>query len=242
MLVATTPCLAEGLNIPEASVVVFLDYDWVPSVMAQAFSRVLRPQQERDVHVHFLTCRGTIEEYMELLCDCKRKAIAEGLDYEEYDFRLEDLPDIKAYAEALVTSPEVLEKLTRRRFVCHLRLQRVLSNLLSNAIKYSPAGGEIRVLVRHISEDGTANAIVSVADQGLGIRAADLPHIFDRFYRGRNVLSLVGGAGIGLSGVKQIVEQHGGSIEVESEEGRGTQVTVVLPSATNISAKRGPTS
>jgi hypothetical protein len=50
---------------------------------------------------------------MELLCDCKRKAIAEGLDYEEYDFRLEDLPDIKAYAEALVTSPEVLEKLTR---------------------------------------------------------------------------------------------------------------------------------
>jgi signal transduction histidine kinase len=97
-------------------------------------------------------------------------------------------------------------------------------------------------LVRHISEDGTANAIVSVADQGLGIRAADLPHIFGRFYRGRNVLSLVGGAGIGLSGVKQIVEQHGGSIEVESEEGRGTQVTVVLPSATNISAKRGPTS
>jgi superfamily II DNA or RNA helicase len=117
VLVATTPCLAEGLNIPEASVVVFLDYDWVPSVMAQAFSRVLRPQQERDVHVHFLTCRGTIEEYMELLCDCKRKAIAEGLDYEEYDFRLEDLPDIKAYAEALVTSPEVLEKFTRRRFV-----------------------------------------------------------------------------------------------------------------------------
>ena len=117
VLVATTPCLAEGLNIPEASVVVFLDYDWMPSVMAQAFSRVLRPQQERDVHVHFLTCRGTIEEYMKLLCDCKRKAIAEGLDYEEYDFRLEDLPDIKAYAEALVTSPEVLGKLTRRRFV-----------------------------------------------------------------------------------------------------------------------------
>ncbi len=87
----------------------------MPSVMAQAFSRVLRPQQERDVDV--LTCRGTIEEYVELLCDCKRKAIAEGLDYEEYDFRLEDLPDIKAYAEALVTSPEVLEKFTCRGFV-----------------------------------------------------------------------------------------------------------------------------
>jgi len=117
-LVATTPCLAEGLNIPEASVVIFLDYDWVPSLMAQAFSRVLRPQQERDVHVHFLTCRGTIEEYMELLCDCKRKAIAEGLArLRRDDFRLEDLPDINAYAEALVTSSEVLEKFTRRRFV-----------------------------------------------------------------------------------------------------------------------------
>ena len=48
VLVATTPCLAEGMNIPEAGVVVFLDHDWVPSVMAQAFSRVLRTQQERD--------------------------------------------------------------------------------------------------------------------------------------------------------------------------------------------------
>ena len=59
--------------------------------------------------------RGTIDEYMELLCDCKRKAIAAGLDYEEYDFRLKDLPDIKAYVEALDTRPEVLEKFTRRR-------------------------------------------------------------------------------------------------------------------------------
>jgi ERCC4-related helicase len=104
VLVATTPCVAEGLNIPEASVVVFLDYDWVPSVMARAFSWVLRPQQQRDVHVHFLTWRGTIEEYMELLCDCKRKAIAQGLArLRRDDFRLEDLPDIKASAEGSIS-------------------------------------------------------------------------------------------------------------------------------------------
>jgi hypothetical protein len=61
--------------------------------MAQAFSRVLRLQREWDVHVHFLTCRGIIEEYMELLCDCKRKAIAEGLAHlRRDDFRLEDCP------------------------------------------------------------------------------------------------------------------------------------------------------
>jgi SNF2 family DNA or RNA helicase len=115
VLVGTTPCLAEGLNLPEASVVVFMDYDWVPSVMAQAFSRVLRPQQQWDVHVYFLTCKGTIEEYMELLCDCKQRSIAEGLDYEEYDFQLENLPDIKAYAQALVTSQDILSRYQRAR-------------------------------------------------------------------------------------------------------------------------------
>lgn len=115
VLVATTPCIAEGLNLPEFSAAVFLDYDWVPSVMAQAFSRMLRPQQQRDVQVHFLTCKGTIEEYMELLCYCKQRSIAEGLDYETYDFNLEDLPDIRAYAKALVTDRDVLSRYQRQR-------------------------------------------------------------------------------------------------------------------------------
>jgi hypothetical protein len=66
------------------------------------------------VHVHFLTCNGTIEESMELLCDCKQKSIAEGLDYEQYDFKLEDLPDIKAYAEAIVSNRDILSRLQRR--------------------------------------------------------------------------------------------------------------------------------
>ncbi len=115
VLVGTTPSLAEGLNIPEASVVIFVDYDWTPSVMTQAFSRTLRPQQKRDVHVHFLTCQGTIEEYQELLCLCKQQSIAEGLDYETYDFDLEDLPDIRAYADALVTNKDILSRLSRKR-------------------------------------------------------------------------------------------------------------------------------
>jgi signal transduction histidine kinase len=110
-----------------------------------------------------------------------------------------------------------------------VRLQRVLSNLLSNATKYSPAGGEILVSVDVGTNDGASMATVQVMDQGLGIPEADLPHIFERFYRGRNVMALTAGAGIGLSGVKQIVEQHGGRVEVESVEGQGTTVTVVLP-------------
>ena len=110
-----------------------------------------------------------------------------------------------------------------------VRLQRVLSNLLSNAIKFSPAGGEVVVSIDSISQDGTPRASIVVRDQGIGIPEADLPHIFDRFYRGRNVISLIEGTGIGLSGAKQIVDQHGGSIEVESVEGHGTTVTVILP-------------
>jgi signal transduction histidine kinase len=110
-----------------------------------------------------------------------------------------------------------------------VRLQRVLSNLLSNAIKYSPLGGETLVSLDVITDEEGSMASIKVADQGLGIPEADLPHIFERFYRGRNVLALTAGAGIGLSGVRQIIEQHGGKVEVQSVEGQGTIVTVLLP-------------
>jgi signal transduction histidine kinase len=104
----------------------------------------------------------------------------------------------------------------------------VVSNLLSNAIKYSPKGGEVVVSLARIGPDGEAWAELRVTDHGIGINEADLPHVFDRFFRGRNVGLEMSGSGIGLAGVKQIVEQHGGSISIESEEGQGTTVTVLL--------------
>jgi PAS domain S-box-containing protein len=106
-----------------------------------------------------------------------------------------------------------------------VRLRRVLDNLLSNAVKYSPEGGDVDVVVEH--EGDTAR--VSVTDHGVGIPADDLPHIFERFGRARNVIGRIGGTGIGLHGVCQIVRDHGGRIEVESEEGRGTTFTLHLP-------------
>lgn len=111
------------------------------------------------------------------------------------------------------------------------RLERVLSNLLDNAIKYSPEGGDIVVTVRRIPPDGSACswAELTVTDQGLGIPADDLPHIFDRFHRARNVVGRVAGTGLGLVAAKQIVEQHGGQITVTSREAQGTTVTVRLP-------------
>jgi signal transduction histidine kinase len=107
------------------------------------------------------------------------------------------------------------------------RLERVVENLVSNAIKYSPRGGEIYVVVTR--DDVTSRAEISVADRGVGIPAADLPHIFDRFHRAHNVIGSFQGTGIGLSSARHIVERHGGTIAVVSQEGYGTTVSVRLP-------------
>jgi signal transduction histidine kinase/GAF domain-containing protein len=109
------------------------------------------------------------------------------------------------------------------------RLERVLLNLLSNAVKYSPNGGDVVVTVEQESGDGESMALIAVRDHGLGIPAADLPHIFERFYRGANVDGRIPGTGIGLAGAKQIVEEHGGTIAAESREDEGTTMTIRLP-------------
>ena len=105
------------------------------------------------------------------------------------------------------------------------RLERVLANVLGNAIKYSAAGRAIRVRVDQ--EDGMA--VLAVQDQGIGIPAADLPHVFERFHRAGNVSGRTPGTGLGLASARQIVEQHGGMIMVESQEGAGSTVTIRLP-------------
>lgn len=109
------------------------------------------------------------------------------------------------------------------------RLERVWSNLLSNAVKYSPDGGAITVSVSQEDTDSRRWAVVTVADEGLGIEAADLPHIFERFYRAASVSGRIRGTGIGLAGAKQIVAQHAGSMSVTSAVGRGSRFTVRLP-------------
>ena len=108
------------------------------------------------------------------------------------------------------------------------RLERVLSNVLGNAIKYSPEGGPIVVRIDRHDTETTPWAVVSVADQGVGVPACDLPHVFERFHRGTNV-GRIAGSGIGLAGSKAIVEQHGGTVDIESAEGSGTTVTLRLP-------------
>jgi len=108
------------------------------------------------------------------------------------------------------------------------RLTRAILNLLDNAVKYSPRGGQVKVNVK--VEDG--NAVVSVSDEGPGIPADEIPRLFERFYRADKARSRARpGAGLGLSIAKLIVEQHGGSVRVDSVVGRGSTFSVSLPMA-----------
>jgi heavy metal sensor kinase len=107
-------------------------------------------------------------------------------------------------------------------------LGRLVGILADNAAKYTPAPGEVRVTLRVI--DSTAE--IEMADTGMGISADDLPRVFDRFYRADKARSREsGGAGLGLSIARWIVDRHGGRITIASEAGRGCRVRVQLPSA-----------
>jgi heavy metal sensor kinase len=109
-----------------------------------------------------------------------------------------------------------------------VQIERMLSNLLSNAVKFTPAGGEVRVVVDRKDQE----AEIRVEDTGEGIPAEHLPHIFDRFYRVRGAgeqASPEKGLGLGLSFVAWIVRAHGGTVDVQSEAGKGTTFVVRLP-------------
>lgn len=111
------------------------------------------------------------------------------------------------------------------------RLDRVLANLLANAVKYSPDGGRITLRLTREEAAGEEWAVLAVIDQGIGIPAADLPHIFEAFIRAGNVVGRITGTGIGLAGARRIIEQHGGTIQVVSQEGAGSTFTIRLPLA-----------
>jgi len=109
------------------------------------------------------------------------------------------------------------------------RLQRVLQNVLANAVKFSPAQTPIHLAVRAPAWWVT----ITVADQGVGIPADELPRLFTRFYRASTATG-VPGSGLGLWGAQAIVAQHGGTIRVESVVGQGTTVVIALPRVPNV--------
>ncbi|HEX7197640.1 MAG TPA: HAMP domain-containing sensor histidine kinase, partial [Candidatus Limnocylindria bacterium] len=109
------------------------------------------------------------------------------------------------------------------------RIERVIANLLSNAVKYGTADSEIRVSASAEGRDGGEWAVLAVSNEGPGIPADEVDRVFDTYYRASNVSEFISGTGVGLAGVRHIVEQHGGTIGVESVEGGTTTFTVRLP-------------
>jgi signal transduction histidine kinase len=111
------------------------------------------------------------------------------------------------------------------------KIERVLYNLLTNAIRHTATGGVVALTVMG---DAHGGVVVRVTDTGEGIEGDDLPHVFERFYRGEKSRSRAGGgAGLGLAIARGIVEAHGGNIWVESERGQGARFSFTLPNTSN---------
>ena len=133
-----------------------------------------------------------------------------------------------------VDTPDDLPKIVGDRE----RIEQVVVNILSNAVKYTPSGGHIRLSARELSGNRVR---ITVEDDGVGIPAADVPRLFERFYRVDKARSrAAGGTGLGLAIAKEIVEQHEGKIALASEYGKGTTVTITLPTDLSPNREEGP--
>ncbi len=135
----------------------------------------------------------------------------------------EIITSLSAKAESL--GVQLLSEAPEPVPVCNLdpvRIRQVLSNLISNALTNTPSGGSVRLSVAPAEQGGTR---WSVSDTGRGIAADQLPHIFDRFVKGADSR----GSGLGLTIARDLVEAHGGRIEITSRLGEGTTVSFVIP-------------
>lgn len=112
-----------------------------------------------------------------------------------------------------------------------IRVERAIDNLVGNAIKYNREDGKVTIRVGTDETPAGRVATVSVTDEGIGIPETDRSRIFDRFTRGANVAGRISGSGVGLAIVRQVVDQHGGTVDVVSTEGRGSTFTMRLPIA-----------
>jgi two-component system sensor histidine kinase BaeS len=110
------------------------------------------------------------------------------------------------------------------------RLHQVVTNLLTNALKFTPAGGRVQVETGPGGDPDARSAHLSVSDSGAGIPPDELPHVFDRFWRGSQA-GRVAGSGIGLTVVQRLVEAHQGTVSIESRLGEGTRVVLTLRAA-----------
>ena len=217
---------AHELRTPLAAIMGYTEL-----LLDQAAMTGFDPQQKREFLV-------TIEERTEDLT----RIVDELLDLSRIEAGQKILLDIRSCNLAAVLGGVVEDFRTRfpaRTFVLRtsphcqrncwadpVRMRQVIANLLDNAVKYSPPGKEI---VAGCAGHRDACCRIYVSDQGIGMSPEQKKRIFEQFYRADTSDTAVGGLGLGLSLARQIIEGHGGSIEVESEVGKGSTLTIILP-------------
>lgn len=199
-------------------------------------------QQPRDADAYVTALRGVESESIRLgriVDDLLILARADAGDrpVERQEFQLDDLAlDAAAAAGALAQSTRVgviVGKLDTALVEGDAELvRRLLMILLDNAIKFAPSGGEVRLSVA--AADGAATLVVE--DNGIGISADQLPHVFDRFYRGDPARGRSEGAGLGLSIARWIADVHRAEISMRPAAPRGTRVEVRFPIAAGVSS------
>lgn len=199
----------------------------ISSYMEMMIEDVMEPTPER-----LKSCYDELSRLSELIADLERlekvesdKIVLEKEDIDLYSLSESILQGFSTKLEeknisALLVGDEI------SIFADRVRMGQVIANLLSNAIKYTDENGKITVTVRR---DGN-NALLVVEDNGIGIPAEDQTRVFERFYRtDKSRTRKTGGAGIGLSISKAIVQAHGGTITCESESGTGSSFIVKIP-------------
>lgn len=196
--------------------------------------RLLKPELDRDrLHDYTNHLQQQLDRLETLVADLLD---ASRIQQGRLELRLEQV-DLVALAQQVLTRFEqAAERTEAHRLVLEaplpvaglwdpIRLDQVLTNLISNALKYSPEGGEVTVAIRQVG----AQTVIAVRDPGIGISSEEQARLFQPFVRGDTARGSVSGTGLGLYISRQIVEQHGGTISVDSELGRGTTFLVSLP-------------
>lgn len=204
----------------------------ISSYMEMMTDGIMEPTPER-----LQNCYDELQRLSGLISDLERlrQAENENLVLDKSDVDLRELSQVvmgnfeiqlrEKHLDGQVTGDAAIVPIDRDR------MQQVITNLVSNSIKYTNDGGTVRVII----EDTNDSGIIHVEDSGIGIPQENLKRIFERFYRtdkSRN--RKTGGAGIGLTIAKAIVQAHKGKLTVESEEGKGSRFTVVLPKASSM--------
>lgn len=182
--------------------------------------------------VYLESLREEVMRLARMVDDLQRLASAEAAALQLTLIRRDLAAVVATAAASLVDTFEgacitLVERLTKVEVMCDpLRMHEIVVNLLTNAMKFTPAGGQVSLE----TEQSAGKGRLIVSDTGIGIPANELPHVTERFYRGHRSAE-VAGSGIGLTIVTELVHAHHGTLRIDSEQGQGTTVTVILPLA-----------